>query len=277
MMPITKSESKQQEADYRGLRLGSRSNVAIIKIESDTGSPSSQCTSKVTINPPTSDKPTLSARKNFRSHSVKIDCNRENRNRKSSLPHHLHKRDLKKSTIDFNKIENSKDLRGHPNTNENVTEESRAISVEKVETSDNIVRRSNSVVIQCNSKDQTFPLPLSSTNNVLSDFKVQKNICNNQVASDGDIHENLRDVKHEIEKLITEREALIRENLLLGYYKKSFDKLKQENINLREEIKKLLEVSESGDDNSDDHDDSRYSPDGQDSLSNISKSSIREE
>jgi len=267
MMPITKSESKQQEADYRGLRLGSRSNVAIIKIESDTGSPSSQCTSKVTINPPTSDKPTLSARKNFRSHSVKIDCNRENRNRKSSLPHHLHKRDLKKSTIDFNKIENSKDLRVHPN--ENVTEESRATSVEKVETSDNIVRRSNSVVIQCISRDQTFPLPLSSTN-VLPDY-------NNQLASDADIHENLRDVKHEIEKLITEREALIRENLLLGYYKKSFDKLKQENINLREEIKKLLEVSESGDDNSDDHDDSRYSPDGQDSLSNISKSSIREE
>ena len=151
--------------------------------------------------------------------SVKIDCNRENRNRKSSLPHHLHKRDLKKSTIDFNKIENSKDLRGHPN--ENVTEESRATSVEKVETSDNIVRRSNSAVIQCNSKEQTFPL--SSTNNVLPDYKVQKNICNHQLGSDADIHENLRDVKHEIEKLITEREALIRENLLLGYYKEFSD------------------------------------------------------
>ena len=153
--------------------------------------------------------------------SVKIDCNRENRNRKSSLPHHLHKRDLKKNTINFKQFENSKDLRVHPN--ENVTEESRATSVEKVETSDNIVRRSNSVVIQCNSKDQTFPFPLSSTNNVLPDYKVQKNICNNHLGSDADIHENLRDVKHEIEKLITEREALIRENLLLGYYKEFSD------------------------------------------------------
>ena len=71
--------------------------------------------------------------------------------------------------------------------------------------SDNIVRRSKSVVIHCNRTDpaQTFPLPSSD----LEDHNIQ---------------ENLDDIKLEIEKLIEEREKIIKENNFLQYYKERF-------------------------------------------------------
>ena len=79
--------------------------------------------------------------------------------------------------------------------------------------SDKIVRRSNSVVIQCNTSYQTFP-------DVQGSFGESNK---SQDLTTCDIHDNLEDIKYEIEKLMIERESLIRENLLLGFYKECTD------------------------------------------------------
>ena len=59
-------------------------------------------------------------------------------------------------------------------------------------------------------------------------------------------------------------------------FQKAFERIKIENNGLRGEIRRLLELSETGSDGSEESD-VRYSPDGQDTLTNITKSSVREE
>ena len=76
---------------------------------------------------------------------------------------------------------------------------------------DKIVRRSHSVVIHCNNANlQTIP-------------DIQKSNGEYNKEKSCDIHENLEDIKYEIEKLIIERDSLLRENLLLGFYKECTD------------------------------------------------------
>ena len=76
----------------------------------------------------------------------------------------------------------------------------------------NIVRRSKSVVIQCQSNNekifyQPFPHPAIVT-------------IGDKPSGDSDnMKENLDDIKIEIEKLIFEREEIMRENSLLKFYK----------------------------------------------------------
>ena len=76
----------------------------------------------------------------------------------------------------------------------------------------NIVRRSKSVVIQCQSNNekifhQPFPHPATVT-------------IGDKPSGDSDnIKENLDDIKIEIEKLIFQREEIMRENSLLKFYK----------------------------------------------------------
>ena len=103
-------------------------------------------------------------------------------------------------------------------------------SIQATPNSDNnIVRRSKSViihcntdessggsyrknpVIQCNIKEPTFPVPEPHQTVKFVQFS------NNQESQN--IKENLDDIKLEIEKLILEREKIIRENTILQFYK----------------------------------------------------------
>ena len=73
--------------------------------------------------------------------------------------------------------------------------------------SSNIVRRSKSVVIQCHSNNekilhQSFPHPAIIA-----------------IGDSDNIRDNLDDIKIEIERLIFEREEILRENSLLKFYK----------------------------------------------------------
>ena len=86
---------------------------------------------------------------------------------------------------------------------------------------ENIVRRSKSVVIHCNTRDihrpsQTLP---GKTNPVICDTKHDPS----DAAHDDclSMKENLDDIKLEIERLITEREQFLEENSVLKFYKES--------------------------------------------------------
>merc|ERR1712029_84866 len=97
----------------------------------------------------------------------------------------------------------------------------------------NIVRRSKSVVIQCQSNNekifhQPFPHPAIVT-------------IGDKPSGDSDnMKENLDDIKIEIEKLIFEREEIMRENSLLKFYKGAYGHLQSENQYLKN---KLLKIS----------------------------------
>ena len=86
---------------------------------------------------------------------------------------------------------------------------------------DNIVRRSKSVVIHCNTRDihrpcQTLP---GKTNPVICDTKHDPSDAEPDDCLS--MKENLDDIKLEIERLITEREQFLKENSVLKFYKES--------------------------------------------------------
>lgn len=296
----TSDHVASQETDTWILRCNpDKQNVAIIKIEPDKKpsnkiSNKSYCSSKVTIKqqqPGISDNSNLAfnlqnqqssninqfqslpgSKRNSRSHSVKITCNAGTQIR-----------NLKNSKLPINSVPTINQVSGTNNSHINLRPSENNHSgkikdfandfVRKSERfrvsqspSDNIVRRSKSVVIHCNRTDpaQTFPLPSSD----LEDHNIQ---------------ENLDDIKLEIEKLIEEREKIIKENNFLQYYKKAYKKLKQENLQLRRKMMRLSardDNSETPEDTSEDVDDEAsdvvFTSD-QERMTNISPSTNRVE
>jgi len=89
------------------------------------------------------------------------------------------------------------------------------------------VRRSKSVVIQCQSNNekilhQPFPHPAIIA-----------------IGDSDNIRDNLDDIKIEIERLIFEREEILRENSLLKFYKGAYCHLQSENLHLKNQLLKI--------------------------------------
>ena len=84
---------------------------------------------------------------------------------------------------------------------------------------ENIVRRTKSVVIHCNSRDtpQSAQTLQGKTNPVICDTK--HDASNEEPDDCLSMKENLDDIKLEIERLITEREEFLKENSVLKFYK----------------------------------------------------------
>jgi len=248
---LTSSQRPRQETEPNLLR-PSKSNVAIIKIESSRPSSRrrSQCSSKVTLNSlpawPSSHivgnqrKPEINqsqsftgSRRNSRSQSVKVNC--------SLGP--LIKANIKKCDA-----ENEDSLDGDDEK-------------DLAPCHENIVRRSKSVVIHCNSR---APPVHRKTNPVICDTK--HDALDDQHDDCLSIKENLDDIKLEIERLIQEREHFFQENSALKFYKRAYQDLQTENSQLREIISKLRDKQTEEDSGSGGGQDirDRSSPDGQD-------------
>jgi len=248
---LTSSQRPRQETEPNLLRT-SKSNVAIIKIESSRPSSRrrSQCSSKVTLNSlpawPSSHivgnqrKPEINqsqsftgSRRNSRSQSVKVNC---------SLGPFI-KANIKKCDA-----ENEDSLDGDDEK-------------DLAPCHENIVRRSKSVVIHCNSR---APPVHRKTNPVICDTK--HDALDDQHDDCLSIKENLDDIKLEIERLIQEREHFFQENSALKFYKRAYQDLQTENSQLREMISKLRDKQTEEDRGSGGGQDirDRSSPDGQD-------------
>ena len=87
---------------------------------------------------------------------------------------------------------------------------------------ENIVRRSKSVVIHCNTRDINQPGQTlqGKTNPVICDTK--HDASEDQHDDCLSMKENLDDIKLEIERLITEREQFLKENSVLKFYKEFY-------------------------------------------------------
>lgn len=169
-------------------------------------------------------------KRNSRSHSVKIPCNEDFVGCKT--------RGIKKVKLLSNQSV-AKINRNKTKTNVNlISDQYFPIQGSQLKSNDNdntsnIVRRSKSVVIQCQSNNekifyQPFPHPAPVT-------------IGDKPSGDSDnIKENLDDIKIEIEKLIFEREEIMRENSLLKFYKGAYGHLQSENQYLKN---KLLKIS----------------------------------
>lgn len=213
----------------------SKSNVAIIKIESDLSSSNrsrarSHCSSKVTLN---SDKKIINqkkseitqsqsftgGRRNSRSQSVRVNCSQGQQIKINSKNCEFEEADYPPS---------SAPVVVTPMT-----------PVAAAYCNENIVRRSKSVVIHCNTRDihrpcQTLP---GKTNPVICDTKHDPSDAEHDDCLS--MKENLDDIKLEIERLITEREQFLEENSVLKFYKRAYQHLQVENGELREEIVRL--------------------------------------
>merc|ERR1719412_2259360 len=224
----------RQETEANLWRPG-KSNVAIIKIESDRSSSNksrarSHCSSKVTLN---SDKKIInqrkseitqyqsftgSGRRNSRSQSVRVNCSEGQQikinNKKCELP----------AGADCS-----------PRSASVVVTPPAPTSY----CNENIVRRSKSVVIHCNTRDTSQPSQTlqGKADPVICDSK--HDASNNQDDDCLSMKENLDDIKLEIERLITEREQFLKENSVLKFYKRAYQHLQAENSQLREEIVRL--------------------------------------
>ena len=86
---------------------------------------------------------------------------------------------------------------------------------------ENIVRRSKSVVIHCNTRDTNRPRQTlqGKANPVICDTKHDTSDAEHDDCLS--MKENLDDIKLEIERLITEREEFLKENSVLKFYKES--------------------------------------------------------
>jgi len=169
-------------------------------------------------------------KRNSRSHSVKIPCNEDFVGCKT--------RGSKKVKLLSNQPV-AKISRNKTKTNVNlISDQYFPIQGSQLKSNDNdntnnIVRRSKSVVIQCQSNNekifyQPFPHPAIVT------------IGDKPPGDSDNIKENLDDIKIEIEKLIFEREEIMRENSLLKFYKGAYGHLQSENQYLKN---KLLKIS----------------------------------
>jgi len=218
----------------------SKSNVAIIKIESDMSSSNrsrarSHCSSKVTLN---SDKKIINqkkseitqsqsftgGRRNSRSQSVRVNCSQGQQIK------------INNKNCEFQVEE---DDCPPCSASVVVTPLTPLAPLAPAYCNENIVRRSKSVVIHCNTRDihrpsQTLP---GKTNPVICDTKHDPS----DAAHDDclNMKENLDDIKLEIERLITEREQFLKENSVLKFYKRAYQHLQVENGQLREEIVRL--------------------------------------
>jgi len=237
----------------------SKSNVAIIKIESDLSSSNrsrgrSQCSSKVTLN---SEKKIINQRKseitqsqslrggrrNSRSQSVRVNCSRGQQGQQGQ-----------QIKINNKNCELQPAEEASPASSVVVTPPAPGYCSEK------IVRRSKSVVIHCNTRDihQPSQTLAGQTNPVICDTK--HDTSDEEHDDCLSMKENLDDIKLEIERLITEREQLLKENSVLKFYKRAYQHLQVENGQLREEIVRLQDK----DPRSGGHMLDRSSPDGQD-------------
>ena len=86
---------------------------------------------------------------------------------------------------------------------------------------ENIIRRSKSVVIHCNTRDAIHPSQTlqGKAGPVICDTK--HDASKHQPDDCLSMKENLDDIKLEIERLITEREEFLKENSVLKFYKES--------------------------------------------------------
>ena len=91
-----------------------------------------------------------------------------------------------------------------------------------IKCNENIVRRSKSVVIHCNTRDtnQSALTLHGKTNPVICDAK--HDALDDQHGDCLSIKENLDDIKLEIERLIQEREHFFKENSVLMFYKEPY-------------------------------------------------------
>jgi len=259
---VRSSHRPRQETDPNLLRT-SKSNVAIIKIESEsrpiTRRRRSHCSSKVTINTlhpedgadiiqaqrKSEIHPSLSVsgyRRNSRSQSVKVSCSQGTQIKIINKSYEQ-------------QAKTKRDREGD-------------ICEELSNCNERIVRRSRSVVIHCNPRDIDQP-------ERPSDGKTNPVICDTKHDALDDHHddclsikENLDDIKLEIERLIKEREQFFQENSVLKFYKRAYQHLQAENSQLREKICKL-EDRQSEEDGEGGRDKGpellvRSSPDGQD-------------
>jgi len=242
----------KQETEANLLRPG-KSNVAIIKIESDLGSSNrgrarSQCSSKVTLN---SDKKIINQRKSEITQSQSFTGGRRNSRSQSVRVNCSQGQQIKI---------NNKNCELPPAEQE---EEDAVVVTPPRHCNENIVRRSKSVVIHCNTRDINLPGQTlqGKTNPVICDTK--HDASEDQHDDCLSMKENLDDIKLEIERLITEREQFLKENSVLKFYKRAFHHLQVENGQLREEIVRLQDKDPS-ETRAGGHILVRSSPDGQD-------------